>query len=247
MPSNKKRSAQKIDMIWTRPEKPARGPSLNRDQIVKTAIQIADAKGLQAITIRGVAAELGVAPMSLYYHVRTKNDLLDLMMDAAFGEMEFPDKLSGDWRKDIRFAAYQALAISRRHLWLTTLMAERPPLGPNFFHHFEFFLAALDSTGITMAVIVDIANIVNNYITGFVLNEARQESMKRQSGLSDAEWNAAIAPHLQRLIATGQYPTIARLIKAGSLTGPDQSFDFGLDCLLEGITARIKSNVGLRR
>src|SRR5215510_15215956 len=111
MPKYKEDLKPKLDLVWTRPEKPAREPALNREQIVRTAIRVADAEGLQAITMRRIAAEIGVAPMSLYYHIPTKNDLLDLMMDAAFGEMEFPDELSGDWQKDLRFAAYQALAI----------------------------------------------------------------------------------------------------------------------------------------
>jgi hypothetical protein len=67
--------------------------------------------------------------------------------------------------------------------------------------------------------------------------------MKRHTGMTDAEWNAAIAPHLQRLIATGRYPTVARLLKEVSTTEPDQSFDLGLDCLLDGIAARITSNI----
>jgi AcrR family transcriptional regulator len=243
MPKNTEDLKPKLDLIWARPEKPAREPTLNREQIVRTAIRVADAEGLQAITMRRIAAELGVAPMSLYYHVPTKNDLLDLMMDAAFGEMEFPDHPSGDWRADMRFAAYQARDLGRRHLWLMSLYGERPPLGPNYLHHVEFFLAALDGRGLSMAMMADIANLVGIYVFGFVLSEARVEGMKRQSGMTDEELNAAIAPHLQRLMATGRYPTIARIIKGVSTTEPDQSFELGLECLLDGIAARITSNV----
>jgi AcrR family transcriptional regulator len=243
MPKNKEDLKPKLDLVWTRPEKPTREPALNREQIVRTAIRVADAEGLEAITMRRIAAELDVAPMSLYYHIPTKNDLLDLMMDAAFGEMEFPDQPSGDWRADLRFAAYQARDLGRRHLWLMSLLGERPPLGPNFLHHFEFFLAALDGRGLSIATMADIGNVIDNFVIGFVLSETRLEGMKRHTGMTDAEWNAAIAPHLQRLIATGRYPTVARLIKEVSTTDPDQSFDLGLDCLLDGIAGRITSNI----
>src|SRR5262245_25261747 len=182
MAKNKEDLKPELDLVWTRPEKPAREPALNREQIVATAIRVADAEGLQAITMRRIAAELGVAPMSLYYHIPTKNDLLDLMMDATFGEMEFPDRPSSDWRADLRFAAYQARDLGRRHLWLMSLLGERPPLGPNFLHHVEFFLAALDGRGLSLAVMADIANFIDNYVIGFVLSEARLEGMKRQRG-----------------------------------------------------------------
>src|SRR5262249_35834234 len=88
-----------------------------------------------------------------------------------------------------------------------------------------------DGRGLSMAVMADIANFIDNYVIGFVLSEARLEGMKRQRCMTDEEWNAAIAPHLQRLIATGRYPIIARLMKEVSTTEPDQSFDLGLDCL----------------
>jgi len=242
MAMKKAKTMPKLDLIWTRPKKPARDPVLNREQIVHIAIRVADAEGLQAITMRRVAAELRVGPMSLYYHIPTKNDLLDLMMDTIYREMEFPNKPSGDWRTDLRLAAHQAGDVARRHLWLMPLLAERPPLGPNFLHHFEFFLAALDGQGITLATMAEIANAMDNYIIGFVLSESRQKAMKQNAGVSDEEWSAAIASNLQRLIATGKYPTIARLINEASITEPSNSFEFGLDCLLEGIAARISYN-----
>jgi AcrR family transcriptional regulator len=231
--------ARPLDLIWTRPAKAARAPALSQARVVQTAIRLADAEGLSALTMRRVAAELGTAPMSLYYHVKTKHDLLDLMLDATFGEMQFPDRPSGDWRADLSFAARQARDLGRRHLWLMTLLGERPPLGPNFLHHMEFFLAALAGLGLPPATVAAIGSLVDNYVIGFVLSEARDANLQRRSGLNDAQWAAALAPHLQRLLATGRYPTTARLLPALSAAVPEASFEFGLECLLAGIAAQM--------
>src|SRR3954453_8973113 len=96
-------------MPWTRPDFRPRGahPALGREQIVRAAMEIADAEGLEAISMRRVAAGLGAGTMSLYWYVAGKDELLDLMVDAAFGEFRIPDRPTGDWRADLRLIAHE--------------------------------------------------------------------------------------------------------------------------------------------
>src|SRR5262245_34885457 len=107
-------------LIWERLLQQPRGgqPSLNREQIVRAAMTIADAEGVQAVTMRRIATELGSAAMSLYRHVFSKEDLLDLMLDAVFGEIALPAQPSGDWRANLRLFAYESRAVLKHHPWV---------------------------------------------------------------------------------------------------------------------------------
>src|SRR2546429_919999 len=95
------------DVVWTRPVRPLRGPqpAHSRADLVAAAVRVADAEGIAAVSMRRVAAEIGAGTMSLYRYVSRKDDLLDLMVDAALGEMDLPDAPSGDWRADLRLLA----------------------------------------------------------------------------------------------------------------------------------------------
>jgi AcrR family transcriptional regulator len=236
--------------IWTRPARQPQGkrPSLSREQIVRAAIEIADAEGMEAVTMRRLATKLGAGAMSLYWHVPNKDDLLDLMLDAAFGEVELPERLSGDWRADLRLYAHAQRQALRRHSWLATFIAGRALPGPNVLRFGEFCLAAVDGLGLDVSTMAGILSTVDAYTDGFVQREIAEAENRRRTGLTGAEWHAAVAPHFQALIASGRYPTVARtLTDMQSLnTGQfaDVSFAFGLECLLDGIAVRIDAATG---
>src|SRR5215475_9003971 len=127
---NKDRRDKKVkkEPIWSRPvRKPqSQRPALAREQIVRAAMELANAEGLQALTMRRLAKKLGAGAMSLYWHIPTKDDLLDLMLDAAFGEVELPEQPSADWRADLRLFARHMLSVLRRYTWLSSLISVRP-------------------------------------------------------------------------------------------------------------------------
>lgn len=237
---------KQVDLVWARPERRAQGqkPALTREQIVRATIEIADADGAQAISMRRIAAKLGVGTMSLYWHVSSKQDLLDLALDAIFGEVAPPDRLSGDWRADLRAIAFLLRATLRRHPWLVSFIFGRPPLGPNGLRNIETGLSALDHLGLDTTIALGILATVNTYVVGFVMNETAEEEVRRRSGLTEAEWQVAIAPYVRRLIASNQFPHLERVISATTQADAedldnDASFAFGLDCLLDGIAVRI--------
>src|ERR1700683_3673998 len=118
-------------VVWMLPDRPGRGPkpTHSREQITAAAIRIADAEGLDAVTMRRVAAEVGSGTMTLYRYVPTKDHLLDLMIDATEGEVVFPDAPAGDWRAGLRAVAWMQRDRLLRHPWLASLEAGRPGFG----------------------------------------------------------------------------------------------------------------------
>jgi len=240
-PAHGQRPSLTHEPIWVRPERPAHGqrPSLGREQIVRAAIELADAEGLETLSMRRLATKLGAGAMSLYWHIPNKEDLLDLMLDAAFGEVELPERPSGDWRADLRLFARHMLGVLRRHTWLPALISSRPLPGPNSLRYVEVFLSELDGLGLDVDTMGGILSTVDAYVDGFAQREAAEGEARRRAGMTEAEWHAALAPSFQRMLSSGQYPTLARFIAENTDINADASFEFGLECVLDGIAARI--------
>jgi AcrR family transcriptional regulator len=230
-----------IGPIWARIDREARAgrPALSREQIVRAAIEIADAEGIEALSMRRVAARVRAGTMSLYWHVPSKEDLLDLMRDAIMGEVKLPSAPSGDWRADLRLIAYQTRAALLRHPWYGAIIGDLPSLGPNSLHHVEFALAAVDGIGLDIRAMAGTLSAIDSYVLGFVQRELSEKAYIRQSGVSEEEWRAASEPYVKSLLATGKYPTLARFIYSEELGDQDANFDFGLECILDGIAARL--------
>jgi AcrR family transcriptional regulator len=223
-----------------RKDKRAQQPSLSREHIVRAAIELADAEGVGALSMRRIAAKLGVGTMSLYWYVSSKQDLFDLALDAVFGEIELPAHPSGDWRADLRMIAMQMRSMLRRHLWLSALLNSRPSLGPNGLRYAEFCLAALDGLGLDSATMISIFETIDGYIVGYVQTKLAEETASQQSGMTEQKWRKALEPYLRQIAATGRYPTFARLaLENTALNDEATGFAFGLDCVLDGIAARI--------
>jgi AcrR family transcriptional regulator len=233
--------AKTSSLIWERLERPSGGkPALNIVRIVQAAIRIADGEGLEAISMRRVAEELGSGTMSLYRHVSSKEDLLDLLLDAAFGEIELPEKPSRNWRSNLRLAARETRAAMKKHPWLAGLLSRRPPLGPNYLRHFEFLLASVAVLKLEMAAAVRIVGTLYVFVMGYVGFELAEEESYRRVGMSEPQRRKSVAPYMERVIATGRFPNLARFLVAGAEMPDDRGFEFGLDCVLDGIAAKVK-------
>jgi AcrR family transcriptional regulator len=232
----------KLSLVWAQPEKPTRAqqPSLSREQIVRAAIELADAEGDEALSMRRIAAQLGVGTMSLYWYIASKQDLFDLVYDAVLGELDLAKRPSGDWRADLRHFAGEMRALLLRHSWLGVLLDSRPPLGPNGLRFTEQCLAAIDGLGLDGPTMIMVLETLVSYVNGFALSTMAEEKASRRSGVTEKEWQAALIPYMQQVIATGQYPTIAHQFMSGK--GPpdtEASFEFGLTCILDGIASHI--------
>jgi AcrR family transcriptional regulator len=211
---------------------------------VRAAIAIADAEGLDAVTMRRLASHLGVGTMSLYWHVPNKENLLELMRDELMGEVQMPDPPSADWRANLRQIAHQSRATMKRHPWMATIFASLPSFGPNMMRHADLSLAAVDGLGLDARTMFGITGVVDDYTLGFTLGELNQEAARRQLGLTEEEmrqqWLLAIEPFAQQALATGNYPRLARVqVDPLEFLDMDRTFAWGLECVLDGIAARI--------
>jgi AcrR family transcriptional regulator len=220
-------------------------PALSRAEIVDAAIAIADAEGSGAISMRRIAQVLRAGTMSLYWHVTNKEQLLDLMLDALLGEVEVPEP-SGDWRADLRTQARNERATLLRHAWVIDFLGGRPPLGPNTLLHLDRLIGALDGLGLDMATAMNILGTVQTYVLGSALREMQEARIQRDEERADVTpevWAPMRDAWRNRLEADGRFTRVVRFLDAeidpDAPETRDERFEFGLDCVLDGIAAKI--------
>jgi AcrR family transcriptional regulator len=226
-------------LIWIRPE-PEQPKRPTRDDIVAAATGLADAEGLQAVSIRRVAATLRTRPMGLYSHIARKDDLLDLMLDHVLGELLL-DQLPGDWRQALRAIAQRTRATARRHPWIIGALGQRPTIGPNGMRHREQSAAAVAGLDADLFRKGALLEAVDAYTIGHVTMELAGRETQRRERLSDPQWRTTTRAYLQRLLDSGDFPHLARLGPDAGLPHADQQrlFDAGLDWLLTGFTTTL--------
>ena len=223
-------------LVWERPEPPDRPTPapLSRERIVRAAIRLADADGLDAVSLRKVAAALDVGPMRLYGYLATKEELLDLMVDAVHADIR---PTGNGWREVMLSLAETTRAAAHRHEWLADLLGGRPQFGPGTLATSEAVLSAMG--GVDLDTVVPAVAAVNAYVVGAVRREITERRAARTSGLDKEQWQTAYGPYLLRTFATGRYPALAALVHDGPHLDADQTFRTGLDYLLDGIGARV--------
>jgi AcrR family transcriptional regulator len=231
-------------VIWDRPERAARGPapSLSREQITTAAVTLADSRGIEAVSMRALAVELGVGAASLYRYVSRKDELIDLMVDAV---METAPRFAAgrDWRADLRAYARGLRTMTLRHPWMAVQGPSRPSLGPNSARRFEQVLGAIDGLGLDIDQMLVMIETLDAFIRGRTLAELSEQEAIRRSGLSREQWMQTRVPYLERLIASGRYPLLTRvLFDARATHNPDRlqhDFDQGLERVLDGLATML--------
>jgi AcrR family transcriptional regulator len=230
--------------IWDRPERAARGPapSLSRDEIATAAVTLADAQGIEAVSMRALAAELGVGAASLYRYVARKDELIDLMVDAVVGtDLRF--ELRGDWREDLRTYARGLRAMTLRHPWMAVQGPGRPSLGPNTARYVEQVLGAIDGLGLEIDDMLTMIETLDAFVRGRTLLELSEQEAIRRSGLDQEQWLETQAPYIESLISSGRYPLLTRVVlDARAPHDPDHlehSFDLGLERVLDGLATML--------
>ena len=220
--------------------------TLSRDQIVTAAIAIADAEGADAVGMRRIARELGAGTMSLYWHVAGKDELLALMIDAVEGEFEISPP-TGNWRADLTRSAHNIRTALIRHGWMANCIGYRRSVGPNELVHLEHSLAALTGADLhlDLADALRILMAVETYVLGFALRDQQERRVERDTAERLAADPASslvhqVSDYIGRLKATGRYPLLARLFEDGVVLGRDERFNYGLECLLDGIEAGLR-------
>lgn len=199
------------EVIWARPERAGRGPkpAFSRADIAAAAVRIADAEGLDAVSMRKVAAELGCGTMSLYNYVPRKEDLYELMLDAVSGGYDLPDKPSGDWRADMMALAHQARAMMHRHTWVPRLMSPVYGFSPNVLAYMEYTLSILDGLDARFGEKMELIAMVNGVVTTYTANEIATAERSRSLPWTEEQEHAARTNYLISQIMTGKYPRLA--------------------------------------
>lgn len=229
-------------LIWTLPEPPGRPTtSLSRAGILQAALAIVDAEGAPALTMRRVATAVGAStPMSLYRYVGSKDGLVDLLIDAVYGEIPLPDTPVAHWRSDLERLSMDTWSVLLRHLWFGELVHTRPPLGPNALRYFDFRFALLESLGRTADELSLITGAIDGHLFGAALQLAHERRMRLRVGLhTDDQLAAAARPFVEPILAEGRYPAFTRWFHGRTGTGPAEPVEWTLGCILDGLTIRL--------
>ncbi|MEY9930000.1 AcrR family transcriptional regulator [Catenulispora sp. GP43] len=207
----------------------ARRSRLSREKLFEAAIAVADAGGISALTIRSVATELGVKPMSLYHHVANKEAIIDGVIDIVFNEIGLPPE-DTDWRSALRERAHSARAVLRRHPWATPLMESRRNPGAATLRHHDAVVGTLRRGGFSIVLAAHAYSMMDSYIYGFALEEAALP-------VGPPDVAGAVEAFLAQF-PPGEYPNLVEMatehvLKPGYDYGDE--FDFGLELILDAL------------
>jgi AcrR family transcriptional regulator len=241
------RAAQELSALdlWTRPSPATRRPRFTRDEIAQTAIRIADAEGFAAVSMRRIAAELESGTMTLYHYVRTKDELLSLIVDAVMSEVVLPHGMAmpARWRDALTLVASRTRASLEKHDWIFDI-ADDPPLGPNFVRHFDQSLQAVASLDLPLTEKFDIVTAVDEYVFGYCLQHRNNQSAHAERSFDDDTF-----AYVERLVESGDYPQLEAMTREYGLEEgwrlidkhmrDPQRFTRNLDRLLDGIEAEM--------
>jgi AcrR family transcriptional regulator len=253
--------ARSMALLWRSGSEAAvrRGPKpgIDVDRIVAAAVSLADTHGLAVLSMRRVAAELGVGAMTLYTHVPGKGELVDLMLDHVLGELYADEDTpgathagwsEGGWRARLELVARANWDLFVRHPWALHVATGRPPLGPNLMAKYEKELQAVDGVGLSELEMDLVVTLVNGFVRGTVSGVQEKLDAEAATGLTEDQWWEATAPYVEQVFDGKRFPTVARVGPiAGEELGaydPMRSFTFGLTRLLDGIEVLVNQAAG---
>lgn len=206
--------------------------ALSRDRIVEAAAQVADRTGLDGVSMRAVATELGVQAMSLYHHIAGKDALLDALVDQVFAEIALP-AVDDPWRPAMGARAASARTVLARHPWAPGLIESRRNPGPALLRHHDTVLGCLRRNGFTVALAAHTFSVIDAYVYGFVLTELHLPFEPGEGADEFVETLGLPAdtyPHLTEMIT--------EQVRGRDYTYADE-FGYGLDLILDGVADRL--------
>ncbi len=205
---------------------------LTRERVLQTALALADRIGIEQFTIRRLAAELGVKPMTLYHHVPNKEAILDGVVDLVFAEIALPPS-DLEWTAAVRHRCLSAREVFHRHPWAPPFMESRTNPGPATLHHHEAVLGCLRGAGLPSYLVAHAYAIIDSFVYGFAMQEAALPFNGREE-------IADLADALIAALPEKEYPNLTAFTREHVLVpGYDfgDSYEFGLDLLLDGLAA----------
>jgi AcrR family transcriptional regulator len=237
--------------IWARPAPGERRPTLSRDKIVAAALEIADAEGFEAVSMRRIAAELGVGTMTLYHYVKTKDELIALVGDAIMGELLIPaDEVPEGWRDGLAEIARRTRGVFARHPWILEHMDEQSDegAGPNTLRHIEQSLAVASRTEWDVDGQFELVALVDDYVFGYVMRARNGFGLDADDSAAKRRLDAMLA-YVETQLASGEFPHLAAFsgddprgafVRVVALTTDEQRFERGLQMLLDGIELELE-------
>lgn len=238
-----------LQVLWGRAPQRARGQQqlLTQERIVAAAIQIADAEGLQGLSMARLAERLGCAPMSLYRHVANKDELQVFMMDLAPGKPPEIDVAPKDWRGELERWARELRAVYQRHPWILQVTTGRPPLEPGQLAWLDAGLRTLGGTKLDPGDKLSAVLLLLYYIRGeSQLTKGMPQAATESAGPDNAEMQAWYWRTLAKLIDPERFPALAELIAADTVEDADDDttdFGFGLARILDGVELLIQNSL----
>jgi len=232
-----------VRLLWDPPPGPARGPrrSLNIEDIVAAAVQLADTRGTASLSMRQVAAAVGCGTMSLYTYISSKAELLEFMVDHAYAELPAPNG-DGPWQDNLRFLAHEHFQLCLRHPWILESNLVRLSLGPNFLTAQEHLYAQLEQAAMTPENIVRSARLLTDYVHGAARSTLLDTEAAENMGTDPKGFQHARDEFWNRWFDLDRFPVHTRLWTFGALTAETDTFSFGLDRLLQGLTDLSKTS-----
>ncbi|MBB5957944.1 AcrR family transcriptional regulator [Saccharothrix tamanrassetensis] len=235
-------STDEIPSVWTRPRRSREQPALSRRQIVAEAVRLLDAEGLDALTMRRLGTRLEAGATSLYRHVANRDELIELVVDEVYGEIDIPDTDPADWRGAATTCAHSIRSMILRHPWIASVLGQvgLSYLGPNVMRLNERMMAMLDEAGFPPAEAGPAISTVVAFVIGTGLNEAAWLTMLARSGQTEQDWYRRFGPSLGQ--AMEPFPHLRAHFGANADQEPtrrrEENFAYGLARVLDGLSPR---------
>jgi AcrR family transcriptional regulator len=231
------------ELLWARPAPGERRPAHTRESIAAAALKIADERGIEAVTMRNVATELGAGTMTLYHYVRNKEELTVLMSEAIMAEIVIPDdELPDGWREGLAEIARRTLSVFSAHPWIGEHMDdEQAQAGPSTLRHVEQSLAVAARTGLPLDERLEVTGLVDDYVIGYAIRNREPEA--------DRQHLESMAAYLQTQLDTGEFPHLAEMMGDDPRAAIErvmhqatnlERFERGLQRLLDGIELHLE-------
>ncbi|KFU79963.1 regulatory protein, tetR family [Amycolatopsis lurida] len=241
-----------LELLWRdrgEARQPTRGrkPKLTLDQVIATAVALADGAGEATVSMSQIAKKLSAGTMTLYTYVPGKTELLDLMVDSVLAERNLPgpgDPRPDGWREQVRLYAERTLAVFRAHPWLRSTSMVRPVLGPGLMAGQEYLIAAVSDIGLEPRKAAAAANSIEIYVQANATLFAETAQVEQETGQSTDAWWGQRSVFWEKYFDVERHPAMTRIWESGgydadTCEAADETFAFGLERLLDGIEALV--------
>jgi AcrR family transcriptional regulator len=213
---------------------------LTQQAIVDTALRILDAEGLDGLSMRRVADELDTGPASLYWHVGSKDGLLDLIFDRVIGEQQVPDPVPGEWREQLKEVARDMRRTILRHRDIVRISIGRIPMGPNAIRYSERVLAMLRAGGVPDRLAVLGFHLLTSVVNGFTMDETG-EGGEPPADQPPLEQGAQMARQYLASLPESDFPSLVALADQFTVSDPEVRFELLVDLFVEGLARRAEA------